>query len=465
MQIPILSGIYAKQRDFRTSYPRNYVPVPKDQGISKGYLKPSPGLDVFATGPGTDRGGINWRGKLYRVMGTKLISVSAAGAVVEVGDVGGTGPVRFSYSFDRLAVSSGGKLFYLQGSTLTPVTDPDLGTVLDHVWKDGYFVTTDGDAIVVTELNDPEAVDPLKYGSSETDPDPIIGLIDIAGELAAINRNSIEFFQNVGGDNFPFQVIQGAEIQRGAVGTHAFCKFTDVIAMIGSGRNEAPSVYLAASGQSKSIATAEIDTILRGYTEAVLAKIIVESVVDQQHQFLYIHLPDRTLVYDGAATAATREPVWFVLTSGTSALGQYRARNFVWCYDRWVFGDPSSSNLGVPTEVHSNHYGAAITWEFGTTILYNESRGAIMHALELIGLPGGAAFGADPVIWTSYSLDGEGWSQERPVSAGKFGQMDKRIVWRRQGHMRNWRIQRFRGTSDGHLAIARLEAQLEALNA
>jgi hypothetical protein len=31
--------------------------------------------------------------------------------------------------------------------------------------------------------------------------------------------------------------------------------------------------------------------------------------------------------------------------------------------------------------------------------------------------------------------------------------------------MQQWRIQKFRGTSDAHLVIARLEAQLEPLNA
>jgi hypothetical protein len=36
-------------------------------------------------------------------------------------------------------------------------------------------------------------------------------------------------------------------------------------------------------------------------------------------------------------------------------------------------------------------------------------------------------------------------------------------VWFQQGHMRNWRIQRFRGSSDAHISIARLEAQLEPL--
>ena len=62
MQIPILNGIFTDQGpDFRTSYPVNYVPVPKQNGISEGYLRPAPGIVEQVEPPGIDRGGVNWR--------------------------------------------------------------------------------------------------------------------------------------------------------------------------------------------------------------------------------------------------------------------------------------------------------------------------------------------------------------------------------------------------------------------
>jgi len=72
MQIPIVNGIYTDEvADFRTSYPKNLIPVPKQQGISTGYLRPADGIVEFGTGPGIDRGGINWNGVYYRVRGSK----------------------------------------------------------------------------------------------------------------------------------------------------------------------------------------------------------------------------------------------------------------------------------------------------------------------------------------------------------------------------------------------------------
>lgn len=132
MQIPILNGIYTDNTpELRTSYPVNLVPVPKTSGISNGFLRPGDGIVANGTGPGIDRGGINWQNVLYRVMGTKLVEISSAGAVTVLGDVGGPTNtlVTMDYSFDLLAIASGGRLYYWSGTTLTQVTDPDLGVV------------------------------------------------------------------------------------------------------------------------------------------------------------------------------------------------------------------------------------------------------------------------------------------------------------------------------------------------
>jgi hypothetical protein len=465
MQIPILNGIYTDEgADFRTSYPRNMVPVPKEQGISHGYLRPADGVVQFGTGLGVDRGGINYGGRCYRVMGTSLVQIADDGRVFWVGDVGDGGQVTFDYSFDRLAISSGGRFYYLFNGSLTQVTDADLGEVIDFIWVDGYFMTTDGTSLVVTELNDPFSVNPLKYGSSEADPDPVKGLLKFRNEVYALNRYTIEVFDNVGGDTFPFQRVEGAQLMRGVISTYGAAVFMEAVAFLGGGRNEAPAVWLGQNGTTAKISTREIDQILRGYSESELSKVVVETRIDLGHQHLIIHLPDQTLVYDGAASITMSEPCWFILSSDPSGYGIYRARNLVWCYDKWLCGDPLSSAHGYMTESLSSHYGVTVGWEFGTLIMYNEGRGLLFHAIELVCLSGRVNLDADPQITACYTIDGETWSQERPIKAGRQGERNKRLVWLQQGHARHWRIQKFKGTSDAHLAIARLEAQVEALN-
>jgi hypothetical protein len=443
------------------------VPVPKNSGISSGFLRPGDGIVANGSGPGIDRGGINWNGTCYRVMGTKLVTVASNGTVTVLGDVGGPTNtlVTLDYSFDLLAIASGGRLYFWDpaASTLTQNTDPDLGLVLDVVWVDGYFMTTDGEFLIVTELSNPLAVNPLKYGSSEVDPDPVVALLKLRNEIYALNRNTIEVFDNVGGEVFPFARIDGAQIQKGVIGTFGCCVFSERIAFLGSGRNEAPGIYMGAAATAQKISTQEIDEILLQYTETQLATVKLEARNDKAHEHLYVHLPDRTLVYDNAASQVLNEAVWFTLTTTVVGFSQYRARNLVWAYDKWLVGDPQSSNIGYLVDTTGHHWGQQVRWEFGTLIAYNEGNGALFHELELVSLTGRVALGVNPQISTSYSLDGQSWSQDRYIRVGTTGNTKKRLAWFQQGSMRNWRIQRFRGDSDAHLSFARLEAQIEGL--
>ena len=465
MQIPIISGIYADtDGEFRTSLPHNLQPVPKGQGISAGYLRPAEGLVEISAGIGFDRGGIEWRDELYRVQGSRLVKVSSNGGVSDIGGVGGSGQVTFDYSFDHLAVSSGGKLFLYDGATLTQVTDPDLGTVISFIWIDGRFLTTDGESMVVTELNDPFSVDPFDFGSSEVDPDPILSVLELSNEVYAINANSIEVFSDVGGTGFPFQRIPGAQVQKGSVGTFASTVFDGAIAFVGGGRNQPPAVYLAAGGRTQKISSREIDKILGDHSTVELKNIVTEEREFDQHSLLYIHLPKQTLVFDAAGSKSVGKLVWYTLSGGTLVKTQYPARNFVYVYDKWIAGDPFTGRLAETTYSVSTQFGAEISWDFGIEILYNEGRGAIIHNLELVCLTGNVALGLNPVVTTDWSIDGLTWSQPVTVSAGKQGDRATRVSWRRQGAFKNWRIQRFSGSTDAHLTIARLEASIEGLS-
>lgn len=467
MQVPVLSGIYADAKsDFRTSYPVNLVPVPKDTGISNGYLRTADGIEQFSTVGGLDRGGIVWGGMLYRVCGNSLIKVNRNGTYSALGSVGSGGRCSFDYSFDRLAISSGGRFYYFDGTTLSQVTDADLGAVIDHVWIDGYHITTDSEFVVVTELNDPTSVNPLKYGSSEFDPDNIVGLLKVRNELVVLNRHSIEVFDNVGGELFPFQRIDGALITKGVVGTHAKCLFAQTFAFVGGGRNEPISVYVGANGGAQKIATREIEILINQCSEYQLSSIVIESVEQGAHQNLYIHLPNETLVYDAAGSAAADQSVWFVLKSGSAAEYPYRAINFVYAYGKWIVGDKVTHRLGYMTDATFAQYGQPTGWRFDTSLIYNEGKGAIINSIELVGTVGRAATGQQPSVFCSYTKDGLTWSQERSRSAGLRGDYAHRMTWHRFGvRLGHWIGLRFRGVGMTTLSIPRLEIDVEPLNA
>jgi hypothetical protein len=467
VQIPILSGAYADANaDFRTSYPLNLVPVPKKTGISSGYLRAAEGLTLFSTTgvAGFDRGGFNWRSLCYRVIADKLVLIAATGVATVLGSVANDGGrVTFDYSFERLAIASGGNLYYYDPTTgVTQVTDPDLGTVLDVVWLNGKFITTDGESLVETDIGDPYSVNPLKYGSSEISPDPVVAVLKLRNELLAVNRYTIEYFDDTATTGFSFVRNDGAVIYKGAISTQACAYFVDTFAFVGSGQNEALSIYLAGQGTAIPIGTRETDTILQQYTDAQLRTLVLESRVDKAHRLLYVRLPDQTLVYDAAASLVLGEPVWFRLASGTNGDQAYRGVNLVFCYGRWLVGDTLSGNCGYLNAAVPTQYGAKVAWEFDTQLVYNESRAAIVHELELVQLPGRAA-ASDSVIWHSFTEDGLTWSDPKPSGMVTPGQTAARATWLQQGMLTQWRGLRFRGVNDAPAGIARLEARLEGL--
>lgn len=470
MQIPIYEGCYVDgNADFRSSYPINLAPTPKKTGLSDGYLRTVEGVALFgaaASMPGRDRGGIAWNGTTYRASGSKLVSVDVNGIVTVIGDIGDNGrDAFFTFSFDRLGIASNGILWYYQTSTglLTSVVDPDIGFVNAVLWVDGYFVVTDGITIAVTELSDPYAVNPLKYGTAEESPDVINCFVHISGQLVAVGQLTCEFFQNIGGNLFPFQRLPNALIERGSAGLYCAALYNQTFAFVGQGINEAPAVYMATPGGTAKISTREIDIELLAVTTAQFRDMKVESRVDKHAQLLYVHLPTKTAVYDVTATTLFGQPIWYYLNSGTDGALPYRARNFVRCYDKWLCGDLQAFQNGQLITNATTQYGTRCAWQFDTTFGFNQGLGAIFHQIELMHKPGAA--GSKAVIWHQYSDDGQTFSMPRQAMPTTPGQSMVRATWFACGLMRSARVLRFRGVNDTPDSFAALVANVEPLTA
>ncbi len=456
--IPIMNGIFVdSDGDFEFSYPINREPVIADSGISKGFLRPAPGVIQIGTGPGADRGGKLWQDVCYRVMGSELVSVASDGTTSSFGTITGSDLSQMDFSFDRLAINADEKLWYLNSGILSQVTDPDLGPVIDMLFDDGYFMTTDGTSLVVTELLDPTAIDPFKYGSAEEYPDPITGLMKTHGEVSALNRYSIENFQNIGGDGFPYQRNDGALIEKGCVGPRAKAYIAQTFAFVGGGINEAVGVYFAGPGTALKVSTEIIDDFLAELTDAELYEMSVESRTDSDEQRLIIHLPTKTLVYYVTASRAAKEPVWSILNSGIMFDDAYLPRNAVRAYGQWMVGD-SAGRLGNLSYSVSTQYGAVAGYQFDTKLLYNDSAWAILGELELIGTPG-----RNSNIFFSCTTDGRTWGLETQILGGTTGQRNTRMTTRPRRRFSNWMGLRFRGADEGTSSFARLEADIEAL--
>jgi len=460
MKIPLLSGVVGDETaEFRQSYPLNLEPLPVNNYIAAGQLRATAGAIGFVTGPGIDRGAAYFNDMLYRVMGTRLVRLRRAGTIDDLGDVGGSGPVTFAIGPDRLAIRSDNKLYYWDDTALTQVTDVDLISCNDVIWIDGYFMSTDGSYVVVTELNNPLEIKPLKYGAAEEDPDPITGLIKFRNEAYVLGRYSIQVFRNVGGTGFPFQTLRGATIPVGCVGPMAKVLFADSFAFVGSVRNEQIGVYIAGAGSASRISTRAIDDELAKVDDP--SGIELESRAMRNERRLFVHLPTKTLVFCANATAVLSEGIWYHAQSGINK--PYRLRNAVEAYGRFIVGDTESAQLGNLTDTVCTHFGESAQWRFDIGILYNDSKGGIVHSLELIGLHGRAPAGVNGTAWLSMTRDGEAYTSERAIPMGKAGEHRARLQWRPRQSFRNFIGFRFRGFSEAMPGFASCEAKVTPL--
>jgi len=449
MQIPLLYGVGATEAaEFIQTVPLNLEPIILDNKISKGQLRQAWGTVPFAVGPGVDRGGINWNGACYRVMGTSLVRVNADATIDTLGDVGGVDPCTFTYGFDRLAIRSDTNLYYWDGTALTQVTDEDLGTVIDLIWIDGFFMTTDGTYVVVTELSDPTSVKPLKYGSAEEDPDAVTGLIKFSDEAYVLGQYTIQVFQNVGGNGFPFAPVRGGTIPYGCVGPLAKTLFGGSFAFVGSAKNEALGVFMAGQGVATKISNREMDDALAAAEDTVT--IVLDNRVSKDEARLFVHLPTETWVFMLHASHKVGEPVWYRLQSGAG--NPYRLRHPVNVYGQTMVGDTQTSGLGTLSDTVSSQFGEAAQWQFDAGLLYNDAKGVIVHSVELVGLPGRG----NGTIFLSMTQDGETYSPERALSY-TLGDRNKRLQWRPHTRFAQRMGLRFRGYDTAVNGFAAIE--------
>lgn len=447
--IPLLGGMAANaQAEFVESVPINFEPVAIDNKIASGQFRAPAGLAPYWTGPGEDRGGINWGGRHFRVMGTSLVEIG----VGTRGDVGGTGPVSLDYGFDRLSIASGERLYYYDDANgLVQVTDPDLGPVKDALWVDGFTMTTDSKYIIVTELTDPTSVNPTKYGTAEEDPDMITGLTKVRGEVYVPGRHTVELLSNIGGNGFPFAVVDGATIPYGCVSPSAKCLFNETFAFVGSARGEALGVYAAGAGTAVKLSNRALDRALAAIPDPTAIELESWSFLDEKR--LLVHLGPETWVYLDGASRKAGERIWYrrkncprhaVEVNGTwyAAIGDQLG----------ILSNDISTILDEPSE-----------WQFDTPFFHADGQAVILGAIELVGLPGRMPFDEEATIFFSYSTDGETFSREMMLRVGVSGSRRKRMQWRPNIRIPNYAIFRFRGYDRSMPGITKIEADVEPL--
>lgn len=436
IQVPIIRGDKIKDdTDYFDAMPVNLIAVLREVLGTNGSLYSHDGLTQQATGRGIDRAGFyNERmHRHFRVSGQRLIELTESG-ITTLGNISGSDLATMACSFNTQLVVANLSAYLYNGTTLSKITDPDIGAPISAAWIDGYYVFTDGEYIYHTDISNESSIDPLKFATSEISPDKTLAVGRTQDNLLIVfNRYTTEYFINQANEQFAFSRLNQKAIDAGIVGTHAWCELDGYTFILGGRKNERPSVHIIGTGQIVNVSSRSVDKIIASYLEDDLVGVKMECRISERDKLLYLHLPDMVLVYNhGIAEKMGAENSWSILSTGHD---EWRAINGVFDpnLNKWIYGDKVDSRIGYLDTTSAAQYGEPVHSEFYSPLIPLESASIDWLEINTIG-----GFGANGLnFFVSTTRDGASYSQEWSKEAAVPLDYDHRYIVRRLGYVRN----------------------------
>jgi hypothetical protein len=340
------------------------------------------------------------------------------------------------------------------------LTSIGITNVVDAAFMAGYVMVTDGTNVYNSSLVN-TAFFPSYFGSAEYDPDGVSAIYKLNNQLYILGKNTTQTMSNTGGNNFPFTVQQSYTFDIGCVSRQTMCYFNRTLAWIGGGRNMPNGVWMLNGNAPAKISSAAVDYELSKLSAAQVAVVTLEAISYEDSEFLYVHLPDKTLLFDATATAGLGVKFWTQLNSGATNASFYRARNFVRFNGMWACGDLADNRVGYLDSGTGGHYGAPVMHRSSSPMVILPLASAGLRSVELKCITGQA--GDTSRIAMTYSSDGLRWSQTRYAKAVTRGGYSKRIRWLPGGLTRNKLQVRVEHVTNQHCTWFGLDLELEPL--
>lgn len=333
--------------------------------------------------------------------------------------------------------------------------------IIDATFMAGYVMVTDGVDEWCSSLTNLTFF-PGFFGSAEYDPDGITASYKLNNQLYVFGQYTTQTMQNTGGNNFPFTAQQSYTFDIGCVSRQTMCAYNRSLAWIGGGRNMPNGVWWLNGNAPNKISSAAVDYEISKLTAAQVAVVTLEAISFEDSELLYVHLPNKTLVFDAIASVALGVKFWTQLNSGPTNADFYRARNFVRFNGMWACGDLADNRVGFLDSTTGGHYGAPVMNRTSSPMVMLPLASAGLRSVELKCVTGQS--GDTSRIAMTYSSDGIRWSQMRYTQAVTRGGYSKRIRWLPGGLTRNKMQVRIEHVTNQHVTWFGVDVELEPLN-
>lgn len=266
---------------------------------------------------------------------------------------------------------------------------------------DGYFIFTKWDGEFYISGIDSPTVDPLDFAKCQNSWDGLLRGIPRGDDLCLFGSRSVEFWDNTGNTDFPFE-------RRAAKNFGIYRAATAVSVMAPIGQNIVETVVFAVSGPDgvyKGICLLNGYEVVKISTWQVDADVLAEANPESLRGYTYTH-----------------QGITFYVITGRTFTWQCNLARGTWSkrksygLDRWKIHDAVEFD-------GKTLFGRYVRNSSNLGVIYQASGSAIPSAASQLSM--------------RHSSDGgENWSTARTKAIGNDGERDQRLIYQRLGQAR-----------------------------
>lgn len=442
MRYPIFGvGLQGKSSNV-TAQSRNnlYLDVQPQEDKSQISLHSRPGLSLFVSfGDSPIRGAIVVGSLIYIVHRGVFWEVNASGTKTSRGSLtttsGRVGMAANQGGQVMITDGTAGYIYVIATTTLTAIADAQyIDAATTVAYHDGYFIVERPSTaeFYISAADDGTAWDALDFATAEKSPDNLVRVMDNTTEILLLGTDSIEWWNNTGAADFPYERISGGVAE---IGLHA--KWSPArlgessIAMLASNREMGGVKVVKIEGyQYTVISNPELESIFRNYTTSDATGFAYQW---QGHSFYQLNFPtnEKTWLYDSATN------LWSQASYGSNG-DRHRGEIGFSFSNNYYVGDYEDGNVYRHDEVYADN-GVPFAAEVVGRHIFDEKPIQLSRMWVDLESGVGNSAGDDPQITLSISRDGgHTWGNEKSASIGRIGEYGKRAIFRRLGRAYDW---------------------------
>lgn len=427
---------------------RNWYPaLVEAEDKAKIVLYPTPGLNLFASGPqspGRQLYAEPQTGRVFGAMGTRTYEVLADGSTTARGAIVIDGypasMVSNGAGGGELAICSGNVVNVLDLATNTYTASVVSGvTMIDML--DGYILGLDLATSTLRISNQFDATTwPITQQAQRSgQPDPWQALVVNGSFMLLLGSRTSDAWFNAGTTPFPFVPVDGLVIPYGIAAPFSAKKLGASVFWL-SQTDQGTGIVVEAEGYTPR----RVSDMALEYAISQMPRVddaVGWTYTDRGHSFYVLKFPQagQTWVYD------TTTQLWHNRDKYDATMGSYRAWGpafHAFAFNAHLVLDVDSGAIyRMGQQYGTDTDGSIIRRERAPRGLFSKNQRVFVNTFEAFFEPGTGLVsgqGSDPTVALSWSKDGgKTWGPERWRSIGALGDYTHRCRWARNPSGRN----------------------------